>query len=137
MPRSGPKIRTSQNSRKGPVGSVQHDSLEPPCILTAEAKVEYQRLIEVLQSGGTLERVDLVCVANAARIKVLLDKAHKAVGRRLSAHSVKLVNQLTAQHRGLMRELALTSLPSRTVFRATSATNAEVEDKWAGKLKIG
>jgi phage terminase small subunit len=137
MSTRGPKVRTSQNSRKAPLGSIEHASLEPPCTLTDEARAEYDRLIEVLRSGGTLERVDLGCVANAARVKDLLDRAHKAVGAGIDAKKVKLMNLLTTQHRGLLRELGLTSQPSRLVFRATPATTGEVEDKWAGKLKIG
>jgi phage terminase small subunit len=137
MAKRGNKVRTSQNSRIAPPGSITHATLEPPSDLPAAASAEYDRLLGVLTSNGMLERVDLNCVANAARVKALLDRAHKDVEDNMDPKKVQIVALLTSQHRGLLRELSLTSQPSKSVFRATPATNAEVEDKWAGKLKIG
>src|SRR4051794_4450162 len=122
MASRGPKTRTSLNSRKVPVGSIQHADLEPPCELTPAARVEYDRLIGVLVSGGTLERVDLLCVANAARVKALLDEMHRKVNESMDRKTIQTTNMLITQHRGLLRELGLTSQPSRIVFRATPAT---------------
>jgi hypothetical protein len=137
MATRGPKTKTLLNSRKGPSGSIVHGCLDPPCDLTDDAKVEYERLLDVLRSAGTLERVDLLCVANAARVKALVDKAHKALDDDMDPTRVKLLNLLTTQLRGLMRELALTLQPSRTTFRAKPPADGEAASKWTGKLRLG
>lgn len=137
MAKRGSKTRTLLNSRQGPTGSIRHKTFKPPCALSDEGKVEYDRLIDILESVGILERVDLACVANAARVKALLDRAHKDVEDNLDPKKVQLLSMLTSQHRGLLRELGLTSQPSKVVFRATPATPEASDEKWSGKLKIG
>ncbi len=120
------------------MGSIAHDGLDPPCKLNRAARIEYDRLLDVLKSGGVLERVDLNCVANAAKIKALLDRAHKDLGRSLDPIKLGAVLKLTTQHRGLLRDLGLTSQPSRTIFRGKPAGSERDnnESPWVGKLKV-
>lgn len=133
----GPKVRTQENSRQGVAGSLTHEGFDPPCKLSMPAKREYYRLVGLLDSAGTIERVDLMCVANAARIKALLDRAYRDLRRLPNQDSLKAVNMLTTQHRGLLRELGLTSQPSRTVFRAKpKGSERDDQSPWAGKLKV-
>src|SRR5262245_46287500 len=112
----GPKLKTVENSAR--LGLIRHDSLDRPCELTAEARSEYDRVLGVIRDKGTLDKVDLAVVAECARVKDLLDRAHKAVGKDLDWPAVKLVGFLTTQRRGLLRELGLTTQPCRVTSRS-------------------
>lgn len=135
----GPKIKTAENSRRGCQELIHHETLDPPCELSEEAEAEYWRLMEILSDRNTLSRVDLVCVAECARIKVLLDQAHAAQqSDGLDWQSAKLIGLLTTHHRGRLRELGLTTAPNRSVVRSTpKGSEREEKSKWAGNLKIG
>lgn len=138
MPRRGPKIRTAENAANSHAGLIRRDSLAAPSDLSAVAQAEYDRLLEVLTRKGTLDRVDLAVVAEAARIKGLLDKAHGMVDILMDPKIIKIVGALTTQRRGLLRELGLTLQPSRSVVH-TKVTGSERDEKpsvWKGKLKI-
>src|SRR4051794_12619418 len=135
----GPKPKTAQNSRKSRATQIiRRASTDAPSDLTEGAKREYDRLAEVLESMGTLDRVDLAVLAEAGRIKDLLDKAHGQIGKTLDSKSVNLVVNLTAQRRGLLRELGLTSMPSRSAVKV-KPQGSERDDKspWEGRLKVG
>jgi hypothetical protein len=134
----GPRPKTVKNSRGGAVGSIPHEDLEPPCRLTKAAETEYWELVAVLKSAGTLERVALHCVANAAVAKVLVERAVRGLGRGgLDPASVAIYDRLLRQYRGTLRELGLTSQPSRTVFRANSSAGDQQSDNdWANRLKV-
>jgi phage terminase small subunit len=134
----GPKQRTSENSRKGTVGIVRHDTLEPPSVLSEAARVEYERLVAVLKAKGTLDRVDLVCISECARIKVLLDSAQQDAAKGIDWDKAKLVAILSGQHRGRLRELGLTTQPCRSAVRANpiGSERDRSPSPWDGKLKV-
>jgi len=113
---------------------MRHDSLESPTDLTPRAQREYRRLLGMLRAAGTLERVDLGIVAEAARVLDLLDRAYPEAGQELDPKAVGMICRLTAQRRGLLRELALTLQPSRTMFHAKA--KPAKSDKWSGLLKV-
>jgi hypothetical protein len=126
MATRGPKLRSAKNAGRGRSGLIRRESLSPPSDLTEAAQAEYGRLCDVLESRGTLDRVDLAVLAEAARIKALLDRAHAVVDVS-DGHSIKVVNLLTTQRRGLLRELGLTLMPSRSLVR-TNASNSEKKE---------
>ncbi len=112
-------------------------STASPVKLSKPARVEYKRLLGVLQTFGSLEVIDLMCVANAARTKALLDAAYKDLGGELDRLKINTVNKLTTQHRGLMRELGLTTSPNRASFRPkATGTVRDGENSWDGILKV-
>jgi hypothetical protein len=129
----GKKLRTAANSDKAHAKVLRHGTLEPPSDLTGAARVEYDRLVGVLAAKGTLDRVDLGVVAEAARAKDWLDRSYKVDGSP-SLQEIAAVSKLTSQRRGLLRELGLTLIPSRSVVR-TNPVPAEA-DPIAGKIKL-
>jgi len=133
----GPKVRTSRNASDRRQGLIRRETTAPPSDLTDVAKAEYDRLIAVLEAKGTLDRLDLGIVAEAARIKALLDRAHADV-LLIEPRAIQVVALLTSQRRGLLRELGLTLQPSRSVVRGNSGApdgDAE-EDPIREHLKI-
>jgi hypothetical protein len=138
-PKRGPKIRTADNAREGHPGLIRRDSLDSPSDLSTGAQAEYQRLLDVLRAKGTLERVDIGVIAEAARIKALLDTAHGMIDVLMDPKIMKMVGALTTQRRGLLRELGLTLQPSRSVVRGNPAGSERdsMASKWAGKMKVG
>lgn len=134
MPKRGPKPRTVANASRTHVGLVRHEATEAPSALTAEAEAEYQRLSGVLRDKGTLDRVDLAVVAECARIKALLDRAHDMVELDMDPAAMKMVGALTTQRRGLLRELGLTLHPSRSVVKTNAV--AHEDDPISGMIKL-
>jgi phage terminase small subunit len=134
MAQRGPKPRTADNARPGHKELIRHDSLEPPCELSRAARKEYDRLLGVLRDKGTLDRVDLSCVAECARIKTLLDLAHKDAADSIDWEKAKLVGLLSGQHRGRLRELGLTTRPHLSVVKSNPVP-AE-DDPVAGFIKL-
>lgn len=131
----GPKLRSAQNSHDTRPGIVRHETLEPPSDLPPAARAEYNRLVGVLQAKGTLDRVDLGVIAEAARTKEWLDQSYQATaGRVPTLVEIAAVSKLTSQRRGLLRELGLTLQPSRSVVK-TNAVPAEI-DPIAAKIKL-
>jgi hypothetical protein len=136
----GPKYRTAATSRVGQGKFIRHESLEPPSKLSKEARVEYDRLIDELGQKGILDRVDLVCVAECAKIKVLLDRAQEKAAKNLNWETERLVCSLTGLHRGRLRDLSLTLTPCHSVHRVNPVLGTARDSKpsaWAGKLKLG
>jgi hypothetical protein len=134
MGKRGPKPRNASNSGHAGRGT-NAARVHPPSELTPGADAEFRRLVEVLDARGSLERVDLAVVAEAARVKALLDKAHD-VADVTDPGTIKVLNVLTTQRRGLLRELGLTLQPSRSVVRTDArATDAE-EDPVRKHLRI-
>lgn len=133
MPR-GPKLRTAHNTRRGSRGIVHHETLEPPCPLSGAARAEYDRLVKVLASKGTLDRVELLTVASAARVKGTLDALYQADPELSERGAVGRAGILFSQLRGLLRELGLTLQPSRSVVKTNAVT--EEADPIAGKIKL-
>ncbi len=68
-------------------------------------------------------------LTEAARVTERLDKAYRD-------DDTKVINQLTAQRRGLLRELGLTLHPSRSLVKTTAKSASDLESKWAGILKV-
>lgn len=126
MGRRGPKPRNAANSQ-GHASAEPPAHVEPPCDLSGGALAEFRRLAGVLDSRGTLERVDLAVVAEASRIKALLDKAH-GVADVTDPATIKVLNVLTTQRRGLLRELGLTLQPSRSVLRTDARTKSDGDE---------
>ena len=116
MPSRGPKVKTAQNSRPGSSDFIVHDSLEPTCDLTPQARLEFARLINVLRSKGSLGLVDLGGVSDLARMTDLLSGAIKA-------GDAKAVGIYQSHVRGLRRELGLTRQPSRTLVRTVPGSD--------------
>jgi hypothetical protein len=105
--------------------------IAPTCSLNAEARREFDRLIEVLRAKGVLDLVDLAGVSDLARMTDLLNQA-------VEDGIPKVIALYQSQVRGLRRELGLTRQPSRSVTRLNPATNGVPEnDPWRGLLKVG
>jgi hypothetical protein len=115
----GPKPRTALNSRSNAKGFIRHTELAPTAALTPAALEEFQRLIVVLESRGTLDRVDLGVITETARVKGLLDRAHATQPEDPDIESVRVVAMLSAQLRGFRRDMGLNLLPSRSVVHST------------------
>ena len=125
MPDRGPKPRTVRNSPPRPSGTVPISEIEPTSALNPEALAEFRRLVAVLDNRGTLDRIDLAIVTECARIKDLLDQNHKLLSITMDPKTVAIVTQLTSQRRGLLREMALTMTPSRSVVKTVARSNAD------------
>ena len=118
MPR-GPKLQKAINAPPGARQRIQHETLDPTSDLTENARVEYDRLLTIMDNRGTLDRVDLAVVAECARIKDLLDRVCKAAETGVPERDiVKTIGLLMSQRRGLLRELGLTIKPSTTLVRS-------------------
>jgi hypothetical protein len=134
MPR-GPKVKTVRNSHASRKGLIRRASEDPTSELSLEGQQEYRRLLEVLRGRGTLERVDLAIVTEAARIKVLIDRAYTALQTVFDSKAVSTLCQLMSQRRGLVRELGLTLHPSRSLVRAPAAV-PDPADPIAARIKL-
>jgi phage terminase small subunit len=135
MPR-GPKQKTSRNSHKTRPGIIRHETFEPPSPLTKEARTEYDRLLAVLGAKGTLDRVDLAVVAECSRINALLDRAHALAEKLVERDAIKMIGLLTSQRRGLLRELGLTTQPSRNLVKHSPAPTDKADDPIAARIKL-
>jgi phage terminase small subunit len=134
MGRRGPKPRNAGNSGN-PGGAKGPARVDPPSELTPAAEAEFRRLVDVLDARGSLGRVDLAVVAEAARVKALLDRAHD-VADVTDPATIKVLNVLTTQRRGLLRELGLTLQPSRSVVRTDARSTDAEEDPVRKHLRI-
>jgi hypothetical protein len=133
MSARGRKLRTADNTADGHPGFIRRDDEGPTSDLEGLALEEYERLRDVLHSKGTLDRVDLAVLTEAARVKVMLDEAYKVATTDLD-RGARLIQVLTTQRRGLLREMGLTLQPSRSVVR-TNAVSPE-EDPLAKMIKL-
>jgi hypothetical protein len=134
MSRRGPKSRTAANSHPSRAGFVR-GAFEPTSPLNDAARLEFDRLADVLQGKGTFDRVDLSVVTEAARIADTLNRAFAMAPDVPDLASTKLIGLLLSQKRGLWRELGLTTTPSRSVVRAKAGT-PEAIDPIALKIKL-
>lgn len=134
MSRRGQKLRSAENSHPSRPGIVRHETLASPSELSPVAQAEYDRLIGVLTTKGTIDRVDLSTIAECARIKAALDALYKTDPDLAGRWSIARAGTLTTQRRGLLRELGLTLLPSRSMVR-TNPVPAE-EDPIASLIKL-
>jgi hypothetical protein len=135
----GPKVKTSRNSPPGAHQRIEHAVVEPTSPLNEDATKEFWRLVEVMESRGCLDRVDLSVITNAARTKDLLDRANAGLDNVVGADYFKqiaAINSLQGQLRGLTRELALTIKPSTTLVRSDAKKPAQAAEAIAGKIKI-
>ena len=120
----GPKIKTAANTSASTPGFIRHKAIEPTATLNDAAMAEFSRLIEVLRERGTLERVDLSYPTEAARLKVLLDRAHSDAELKLDVQAVRVIAMMTTQWRGAMRDAGLPTLPSRSAIRERESAQA-------------
>jgi hypothetical protein len=135
MSRSGPKPRTAKNTSGRHPGLIRRSSEEPTSELSLEALREFQRLLEVLRSMGTLDRVDLGVVTEAARVKDLLDQFYRIPGLPNRA-TIAAIGLLTSQVRGLRRELGLTTMPSRSLVRVDPGPFEGGDDPVATRIRL-
>jgi phage terminase small subunit len=136
MSTRGPKPKTAVNASRKPPRALPLTKLNPPSELNAEALAEFRRLIAILDNRGTLERVDLAVVAECARIKDLLDRAHGFVDRSIDPKMIAVVTQLTSQRRGLLREMGLSIMPSRSVVKTTMKSPEATTEPVAKLIKM-
>jgi hypothetical protein len=134
----GPKPKTARKSRPR-AGRIDHSSFDPPYPLAGVVLDEYWRLVDVLDNRGSLDRVDLAVVAECARISGLLARLYGDLGQgSLDSADLKAIACLTAQRRGLLRELGLTIKPSTTLVKTVAKNSNAVEaPAIAGSIKIG
>jgi phage terminase small subunit len=109
----GPKPKTAKNKPSKPTGPSLAGPPVPTCTLTPIAQTEFERLVLMLDNRNTLERVDVAVITEAARVFARLCKAY-------DDDDTKVINQLTTQRRGLLRELGLTLQPSRTLVKTVA-----------------
>jgi phage terminase small subunit len=136
MAKRGKKLSTAKNSLPGSSGRIHRKSIDPPSTLSPEAQIEYQRLCEVLESRGTLDRIDLAVVAECARIKDLLDRVQKLCGIGIDSKMISTACQLTSQRRGLLREMGLSIQPSRSVIRSDMQVPGKQSEPLAKLVKL-
>ncbi len=124
----GPKPKTSKNA-PAVVAKVTGDiTWEPVVPLEGSSLDEFWRLLHQLDRRGTLDRVDMAVITECARVTGRLNQAYKL-------DETKIINQLTTQRRGLLRELGLTLQPSRSVVK-TIAKDPSQADPLASKIKL-
>ncbi len=137
MPR-GPKPKTQKNAARKPSQALQEIATSATSDLTPVAKEEFWRLVTLLDSRGTLDRVDIGVLTECARIKGLLDLAHDDttdIGGNLDADKVRVVTALNSHRLALLRAMGLTLMPSRSVVK-TIAKDQNETDPIAGKIKL-
>ncbi len=124
----GPKPKTPENSR--PTVAIS-GLIQPVSPLKAKGKREFGRLVSVLRRRGTLDKVDVGTITEAARVKELLDAEYAS-----NAPDVKAVGLLTNLRRGCLRELGLTLQPSRATYRTSGghAPSADPRARWGHLL---
>jgi hypothetical protein len=124
----GPKVKTAKNM---PVSSVRipHAAIEPTSPLGTVALAEFHRLIDVMELRGCLDRVDLSIITECARVKERLDIAYVA-------DKTTIIHTLTAQRRGLLRELGLTIKPSTTLVRSDSKQGKSSSESIESRIKL-
>ncbi len=127
MPR-GPKATTAHNSPLRVSERILHTQVVPTSPLGPVALAEFQRLVDVLDGRGCLDRVDLATVTECARVKEQLDALY-------AVNDLKFIPLFTSQRRGLLRELSLTIKPSNTLVRS-DAKNQKSTDPTADKIKL-
>jgi hypothetical protein len=129
MANRGPKPKTAMNSGSHQAGFIRGPHV-PTSDLTPGGHTEFTRLVGMLTSMGTLERVDMGIVTEASRVKAALDEIHAENDTR---GNIKVIGILTSQLRGLNRELGLTLHPSRSVV---NGHRPALSSKWGDKLKV-
>ncbi len=102
--------------------------IEPTSKLNRQEMAEFKRLIRVLTQLGSLSKVDLNLPTQAARIKVMLDDLHEENDTACNARTISL---LTAQLRGLLREMGATLQPSRSAVRPNRRIDDQAGDPYA------
>jgi phage terminase small subunit len=135
MSKPGPKVKNAKNASSSLKGVIRHSRLEPTSELSEAALVEFRRLVCVLLDRGTLERVDLAVLTECARITDLLNRSHKLHDVMIDPKAIGIVAGLTAQRRGLLRELGLTLQPSRSVVH-TNARDSQNKDPIEAYIKL-
>ncbi len=124
----GPKPKTARKRAPQPPRAIPLDQIVPTIDLDGEASKEFTRLVQELAFRGTLDRQDVGHITATARAWGRLCKAIKAGDEKLAC-------QLDSVYRGYKRELALTSLPSRSVVK-TTAKQPEDADPLAKLIKL-
>jgi phage terminase small subunit len=135
MAARGPKIRTAGNASAAHPGVIRHETLAPPCPLSKAAQAEYDRLISLLRSKGSLDRIEIGIVAKCARFSATLDALYASDPDLVDRGSVSRAGILSSQIRGLLREIGLTVQPSRSLVKTSPMTPEEI-DPIAGKIKL-
>ena len=75
----GKKLNTDKNSARGSSGLIHRDTLDSPSDLTEAAQIEYKRLCDVLDSRGTLPRIDLAVIAEYVPKELSVEEVEKVV----------------------------------------------------------
>jgi hypothetical protein len=119
---TGPKIATVANSPTLLIRGV----VAPTAKLNRCAKREFDRLTKLLKHRGTLERVDIGAITDAARLKALLDVEHLK-----DEPSVRAIGTLTQAHRGRLRDIGLMLPSSRARYVAQEGNG---RSQWAHLL---
>ena len=113
----GPKIHTAHNAPPGARERVQRDAVVPTSELTPRGLKHFELIVEEIGSRGCLDRVSLATLTDFARISDLLDELHGKFHGLEPKARLGMVALLTAQRRGLLRELGMTIKPSTTLVR--------------------
>ena len=128
MASRGKKPKTAKNSTPRLLPTDFRMEIHPASPLVDKQLAEFRRLVDVLFARGTLDLVDVAVITEAARVCARLSKAY-------DDDDTKVINQLTTQRRGLLRELGLTLQPSRSLVK-TVAKDQNEADPIAGKIKL-
>jgi hypothetical protein len=127
----GPKAKTKRNSRVVSFGDISQ--IEPTSPLGDIAKVEFRRLLTLLDSRGQLDRVDIGIVTAAARTKELVDELYSAINK---IASITEISQAENLYLGRLRALGLPLQPSRTLVKTTIKEAKPGAEPIAGLVKI-
>lgn len=139
----GPKAKTAANSK--PIKGQKVAKLQPPKTLDKAGKVEFKRLVNVLQARGTLDRADVRVVEMAADIYSQLIKARADIDRDgLTIQSgngtpmphpmLGVSNALRMRLAKLYVELGLT--PASSKHGGQTAGKSSQSDPWEGLLGV-
>jgi len=132
----GPKSKTVKNSHRKPVAPLDLTKIIPTSALGVEATAEFWRLVHVLDNRGTLDRVDLAVLTEAARVKTNLDQAYAINEAELTSKTTAMIAMLTSHRRGLLREMGLSITPSRNQVVARPKDGTQVSEPLAKLVKL-
>lgn len=133
-PKRGPKKRPEKPVR---------GEIDPPKGMNAAEQTEFARLVEAMRNLGTLRRSDVRLIEATARTVVLLDRAHKELGKGKLTETaangtpmphpmLAVINSQTMRLRGLLRDLGLT--PASSKLGTVGTTSGD--DRWDGVLNV-
>ena len=119
---------------KGAAPGVPSEAPECPAWVTGEAAVEWRRVVPILESAGTIHRVDLAILAAYCTTFALWRQSRERVendgiivGDKLHP-AARFADQCLKQLRGLLDQLGFTPTARKQVLQAASSDGDLLEN---------